>query len=158
MQEFQKLQHIIFQLQTKKRNIGFDRERHREKYISQGERPKVIGDYSDVYIHIKGTLKVLNINTAAAPNNRNKKPTLKYCDPCINWLSEINNTQIDSAHDVYVSMLMYNLKEFSDIFSTTSGNLWRYYRNEPVLNNNGNMIDFSNDDNNSILFKIRISK
>ena len=81
-------------------------------------------DYNDVQIHVKGTIKVPNTNTAAAPNNRNKKATFKYCGLFTNWLSEINNTQIDGAHDVHVGMLMYNLKECSDIFSTTSGNLW----------------------------------
>ena len=30
-------------------------------------------EYSDVYIHVKGTITVSNIGTAAAPNNRNKK-------------------------------------------------------------------------------------
>ena len=28
---------------------------------------------------------------------------------------------------------MYNLIEYSNIYSKTSGNLWRYYREEPVL-------------------------
>ena len=29
--------------------------------------------YSDVYIHVKGTMTFPNTGTAAAPNNRNKK-------------------------------------------------------------------------------------
>ena len=29
-------------------------------------------DYSDAYIHFKGTITVLNIRKAAAPNNRKK--------------------------------------------------------------------------------------
>ena len=30
-------------------------------------------DYSDAYIHVKGTVTVSNTETPAAPNNRNKK-------------------------------------------------------------------------------------
>ena len=30
-------------------------------------------DYSDAYIHVKGTVTVSNTGTTAAPNNRNKK-------------------------------------------------------------------------------------
>ena len=36
------------------------------------------------------------------------------------------------------------------IFIQKIGILWPYSRDEPVLNNNGNIIDFHNDDNNSI--------
>ena len=43
-------------------------------------------------------------------------------------------------------MLMYNLIEYNDNFSKTSGSLWQYHRDEPALNDNGNIID-------SILFK-----
>ena len=30
-------------------------------------------DYSDAYIHVKGTVTIPNTGTAAAPDNRNKK-------------------------------------------------------------------------------------
>ena len=33
-------------------------------------------------------------------------------------------------------MPMYNLLEYSDIYSKTSGSSWQLYRDEPVLNNN----------------------
>ena len=37
-------------------------------------------DYSDAYIHVKGTIAVPNTGTAAAPDNRNKKSNiLKLC-------------------------------------------------------------------------------
>ena len=42
-------------------------------------------------------------------------------------MSEINNTQIDNAKDIDVVMPMYNLIEYSDNYSKTSGNLWQYY-------------------------------
>ena len=43
---------------------------------------------------------------------------------------------------------MYNLMEYSDAYSKTSGSLWQYYRDEP-LDNNGNFTDFPDDNNNS---------
>ena len=47
---------------------------------------------------------------------------------------EINHTQIDNAKDVDVVMPMYNLIEYSNNYSKTSGSLWQYYRDES--NNN----------------------
>ena len=52
-------------------------------------------------------------------------------------------------------MPMYGLIEYSDNYSKTSGSLWEYYRDEPVLNNNGAIIDFPADNNNSALFKFK---
>ena len=36
---------------------------------------------------------------------------------------------------------MYNLIEYSDVCSKTSGSLWQYYRDDPALGNNNNIID-----------------
>ena len=85
-------------------------------------------DYSDAYIHVKGTIEVWNTRTAAALNNRNKKATFKNCASFVNFISEINNTQVDDAHGIDVVMSMYNLIEFSDTYSRTSGSLWIFYK------------------------------
>ena len=50
---------------------------------------------------------------------------------------------------------MYNLIEYGDNYSKISGSLWKYYRDEPALGNNGNIIDSLNDNNNSISFKFK---
>ena len=39
-------------------------------------------------------------------------------------MSEINNTQINNAKDIDVVMPIYNLIEYSDDYSKTSGCLW----------------------------------
>ena len=52
-------------------------------------------------------------------------------------------------------MPRYNLSEYSDIYSKTSGCLQQYYRDEAALNKNNVFIHFSADDNNSILFKLK---
>ena len=50
---------------------------------------------------------------------------------------------------------MYNLIEYSKAFWETSGSLWKCYRDEPVLDNNNNIINFPDDNNNSISFKFK---
>ena len=50
---------------------------------------------------------------------------------------------------------MYNSIEYSDPYSKTWGSLWQYYRAKPALNDNGNIIDFPKDNNNSISFKFK---
>ena len=52
-------------------------------------------------------------------------------------------------------MFIYNLIEFSDIYSKASRGLWLYYRDQPALDNNKNTIDFLADNDNSILFKFK---
>ena len=39
---------------------------------------------------------------------------------------------------------MYNLVEYSDNFSKTSGILWQYYKDEPALAKNGDLTDLMN--------------
>ena len=58
-------------------------------------------DYSDAYILVKGTISVNNIAAAGAVvNNNDKKGIFKNCAPFTNFISEINNTQIDNAKDI----------------------------------------------------------
>ena len=52
-------------------------------------------------------------------------------------------------------MPMYNLIEYSDAYLKTSGSLWQYYRDEPDLANNGNVIDFPDVNNNTTSFKFK---
>ena len=112
-------------------------------------------DYSDAYIHVKETIAVPNICRAAVSNNRNKKVIFKSCVPFTNCISEIKNTQVDDAHDIDAVMHVYNLIEYNDTYSKILGNFYQYYRDEPTLNDNGNVIDFSNDIYNSISSKFK---
>ena len=52
-------------------------------------------------------------------------------------------------------MPIYNLIDYSDTFVETSGSLYQYYRDEPALNDNGNITDLPNDNNNRTLFKYK---
>ena len=49
-------------------------------------------------------------------------------------------------------MSVYNLIQYSDSNSKTSGSLWQYYRDEAALDNNNNIIDFPAKSNNSNFF------
>ena len=60
-----------------------------------------------------------------------------------NCISEINNTQVINAKDINIVMPMYNLMEYSDNYSRTSGSLWKYCKDIPAVNNNGNIVNFN---------------
>ena len=47
---------------------------------------------------------------------------------------------------------MYNLIEYNDNYSKTSGSLFKYYRDESAWNNGGAIVDFV-DNNTTNLFK-----
>ena len=82
-------------------------------------------DYSDVYILVSGTITITgagNDNSAKRLDERNKEVIFQDC--------EINNTQIDNAKYIDVAMPIYNLNEYKDNYSKTSGILWQYYRDD----------------------------
>ena len=81
-------------------------------------------DYSDAYILVKRTMKIPNTAPAGvAVNNSNKKVTFKNFAPFTDCITEINNTQVDNAQKIDIVMPMYNLIEYSDTYSKTSGSL-----------------------------------
>ena len=114
-------------------------------------------DYSDAYVHVKGTITVNNTATADADtNNTNKKVIFKNCAPFTICISEINNTQAGNAKDIDIVMPMYNLIEYSDNYSKTSGSLWQYCKDIPAVNNNV-IIDFTgNNRTDSFHFKVKM--
>ena len=87
------------------------------------------------------TITVPNTAAAGAAANNRNNIIIKNCAPFTNCICEINNTQIDNAKDIDIVMPMYNLIEYSDIYSKTSGSFWYYYKGESFLTN-GNIADF----------------
>ena len=63
-------------------------------------------DYNDPYTLVSVAITVPN--TAAAADNR-KNIITKNCPPFTDFISEINNTQIDNAKDIDIVLPMYNL-------------------------------------------------
>ena len=90
-------------------------------------------DYADAYIFVKGTIKITGVRADAAikqADERDKGVTFKNCAPFTKCISRINNTDIDTAQDIDIVMPMYNLIEYSDNYSKTSGSLWQYYKDD----------------------------
>ena len=94
----------------------------------------ILCDYSDAYILVSGTIITTGAGTDGAAkrfNERNKRVTFENCAPFADCISEINNTQIDNTKYIDVVMPVYNLMEYSDNYSKTSGSLRQYYIDDP---------------------------
>ena len=53
---------------------------------------------------------------------------------------------------------MYNLIEYSDSYSKTSGSLWQYFKDIPAVNNHNSMVDFAvNNLTDSFNFEVKIT-
>ena len=96
--------------------------------------------YSDACIVVKGTITVEGDNDA---KTRNWKLIFKNNAPFKSSISKTNNTFVDNAEDLDVVMPMYNLLQYSNNYTMTSGSLWNYYRDE--IDDDVN----ENDDNNN---------
>ena len=92
-------------------------------------------DYSDAYILVKENITVTG-------GNVNTKVAFKNCAPFKECRTEINETFVDRTEHINIAMPMYNLIEYSDNYSDTSGSLWQFKRDE-IINN----ADVTNDDN-----------
>ena len=103
-------------------------------------------EYSEACILVKGCITVNNTTAAGADtNNTNKKVILENCASFTNCISEINNTQVEIGKDIDIVMPMYNLIEYSDKYSKTSGSLLQYCKDILVLNNNSNIVKLNRD-------------
>ena len=80
-------------------------------------------DYSDSYILVTGNITVNR-------GNNNTKVAFKNCVPFKECRTEINETFVDEAEHINIVMPMYNLIEYSDNYSDTSGSLWQFKRDE----------------------------
>ena len=78
-------------------------------------------DYSDAYI-----LVTENINITGG--NANTKKAFKNCAPFKDCRREINETFVDKTEHINIAMTTYNLTEYSDNYSDTSGSLWQFKR------------------------------
>ena len=116
-------------------------------------------DYGDAYILVKGNISVDNTAAAGtAANNTAKKVIFKNCAPFTNCISKINNTKIDNAEYIDIVMPMYNLIEYSDNYSKTSGSLQQYCKEIPAINDDGAIVNFNGANaTDSFNFKTKIT-
>ena len=55
-------------------------------------------------------------------------------------------------------MPMYNLIEYNDNYSKTSGSLWQYFKDIPAVYNNGDIVEFNGANaTDSFNFKAKIT-
>ena len=86
-------------------------------------------NYSDAYVAVKRIIDVLA--AAANENDKTEKDVaFKNNAPFRSYILKINSALIDNAEDLDIAMPMYNLLEYSQNYSVTSGSLWNYYRDE----------------------------
>ena len=84
-------------------------------------------DYSDAFVLVTGNI----IGTA----NNNTDVAFKNCAPFSTCTTKVNDVFVDEANHIYIAMPMYNLIEYSDNYSDTSGSLWQFKRDEVLANN-----------------------
>ena len=88
-------------------------------------------DYSDTYILVTANIK-------ATGGNANTRVAFKNCAPFTKCITHINNEHVDDAEYLDIAMPMYNLTEYSDNCSETSGRLWQFKRDESPVTAAGN--------------------
>ena len=103
--------------------------------------------YSDAYILVTGIITVRN-------SNENTRVTFKNCTPFTKCITHINDEHVDNADNLDLIMPIYNLIEYSDNYSDTSGRLWQFKRDEQGMNI-GDLADTNVD--NSSSFKCKSS-
>ena len=69
---------------------------------------------------------------------------------------QINETHIDEVTHINIAMPMYNLTEYSDNYSDTSGSLWQFKRDE-IEGDVDLTVDAQHIPNNSSSFKYKSS-
>ena len=109
-------------------------------------------DYSDGYILVTENISVKRRNAADTDDialGAITQVAFKNCTPFKRCRTEINEALVDETDFINITMPMYNLIEYSDNCSETSGSLWQFKRDEITHN-----ADVTND-NNASSFKYK---
>ena len=106
-------------------------------------------DYSDAYILVTGNITVTG-------SNANTKVAFKNCAPFKECRTKINGIFADNSRHINIAMAMYNMIEYSDNYSDTSGSLWQFKRDE-VEGDVDLTVDDNHVPNNSSSFKYKSS-
>ena len=104
-------------------------------------------DYSDAYIFVTGDI-------TAAGGDANTRVAFKNCGPFTKCITHVKDEHIDGADNLDIIMPMYNLIEYSNNYSDTSGSLWQFKRDEKNINNG---VPVNVNTTNSTSFKYKSS-
>ena len=88
-------------------------------------------DYSDVYILVTDDIKVVG-------GNNKTDVAFKNCHPFIRSVIHLNDEYVDTAGNLDLTMDLYNLIEYSDNYSDTTGYLYHYKKS--IQSKTGNVI------------------
>ena len=118
------------------------------KFLTSSLEPSFC-DYSGVYILVIG-----NINVTGGDNNA--KVAFKNCAPFRKCRTKKNETFVDDADFINITMPMYNLIKNSDNYSDTSGSSWQFKRDEQPINNNEVFINITAESSSSFKYKLLV--
>ena len=93
-------------------------------------------DYSDGHILVTENIDVKRRNAADAADialDAITQVVFKNFAPFEKCSTEIDGTLVDEANFINTTMPMYNLIEYSGIYSDTSGCLWGFKRDEQMV-------------------------
>ena len=75
--------------------------------------------------------------------NNSTDVAFNNCAPLSTCTKKINDVFVDEVNHIYIAMPMYNLIEYRNNYSNTSGSLWQFKRDEVPTNNADLTIDNS---------------
>ena len=78
-------------------------------------------DYSDAYILVIGNIENKFPNSSVAS---------KHCAPFTKCITHIHDEHLETTENLDIIMPMYNLLEYSDNYSDSSGSLYQFKRDE----------------------------
>ena len=116
------------------------------KYDTRVLKPNLC-DYAEAYILVDGTI------TGTGGNN-NTRLALKNCAPFTKCNLEVNDEHVDTAENLDITMLMYNVIEYSDNYQDSSATLYQYKRDEPPEANAINGL--TTDTSSSFKYKVEL--
>ena len=83
----------------------------------------------------------------------NTKVAFKNCAPFTKCVTHINDEHVDDVDNLDIAIPMYNLIEYSDNYSDSSGSLWHFKRDKSHVTNAENPENFSVDNSSSFKYK-----
>ena len=78
----------------------------------------------------------------------NDRVAFQNCAPFTKCITHIDDERVDNADNLDIIMPMYNLIEYSNNYSDTSGSLWQFKRDKQNMNN-GNPANVTTADSSS---------
>ena len=92
-------------------------------------------------------------NITATGGAANDRVAFKNCAPFTKCITDISDEHVDNADNLDIIMPLYNLIEYSDNYSDTSGSLWQFKKHESPVTDVGNPDNVSTSNLTSFKYK-----